>query len=421
MSAIIPYPTHVSRLENGLEVVTMPSPSNGLVSFWTVVRTGSGAEYEPGRSGFAHFFEHMMFRGTERYPSEVYQRILMGLGADANAFTTDDLTAYHVSLSAEDLEQVMELESDRFKHLAYSEADFRTEAGAVYGEYRKSRTDALFTLYEKLIAAAFQTHPYGHTTLGYEADIAAMPSMYDYSREFFARYYRPDNSLLFVTGAIDPQQVLRLVEHHYGDWRPGYVAPPVPAEAAQTGERRVAVTYAGRTLPLLWAAYKIDRFDPANELRVAATLLADLAFGPTSAAYRRLVLEEQVVEFLHAEANTNRDPSLFDVYTRIKDPAKVDYVLEVVDETVERYRGSPPEPARLEALKSRERYGFLMSLDTPDHIASQLARYRAIGGGLESVEALYAAFGRVTPETVRAAAETYLARERRTVGVLTEA
>ncbi len=420
MSSIIPYPTEVSRLDNGLKVILMPLPGNGLVSYWTVVRTGSGEEYEPGRSGFAHFFEHMMFRGTERYPSDLYQRILMGLGADANAYTTDDLTAYHVSLSAEDLEKVVELESDRFKHLAYSEADFRTEAGAVYGEYRKSRTDPLFALYEKLIGAAFETHPYGHTTLGYEADIAAMPGMYDYSREFFARYYRPDNSILFVAGAIEPQETLRLVERYYGDWQPGYVAPPVPAEPPQQGERRVAVAYAGRTLPLLWIAYKIDRFDPANGLRVAASLLADLAFGPTSDAYRRLVLEEQVVEFLHAEAGTNRDPSLFDVYTRVKDPAKVDYVLEVVEETVEHYRGSPPDPARLEALKSRERYGFLMGLDTPDHVASRLARYLAIGGGLEGVEALYAAYARVMPETVQAAAETYLAPERRTVGVLTE-
>src|SRR5690606_8043870 len=212
----------------------MPMPGNGLVAFWSIVRTGSRDEYEPGRTGFAHFFEHMMFRGTRRYPADVYQRILTEIGADANAYTTDDHTAYHVSVAAEDLATVVELESDRFQHLEYAEADFQTEAGAVYGEYRKSRTDPLFTLYEALLAEAFHRHTYGHTPMGYERDIAAMPTLFDYSREFFRRYYRPDNTVLFVAGDVEPGRVHAPVERHYGGWQPGYVLPAVPAEPEQT-------------------------------------------------------------------------------------------------------------------------------------------------------------------------------------------
>ena len=167
------------------------------------MRTGSRDEYEPGRSGFAHFFEHMMFRGTERYPSELYQKKLAEMGANANAYTTDDHTAYHISMTAEDLEQVLDLESDRFQNLSYPEVAFQTEAGAVYGEYRKSRTDPMFTLYESLMATAFEQHTYGHTTLGYERDIAAMPTLYEYSRNFFRRYYRPENTVLFIAGDVD--------------------------------------------------------------------------------------------------------------------------------------------------------------------------------------------------------------------------
>src|SRR5690606_37438676 len=129
---------------------------------------------------------------------------------------------------AEDLETVMELASDRFRNLAYSPADFETEAGAVYGEYRKRRTDPLFTLYEAVVETAFDVHPYGHTTMGYEADIAAMPGLYDYSREFFTRYYRPDNTILFVAGEVDPGRVLQQVERRYADWAPGYIPPPIP-------------------------------------------------------------------------------------------------------------------------------------------------------------------------------------------------
>ena len=134
---VFPYPIHTRTLDNGLSVVVIPMSSNGLCAFWSVVRTGSRDEFEPGHTGFAHFFEHMMFRGTERFPAELYNRVITTIGADANAYTTDDHTAYHLSMAAEDLEQVMELESDRFQHLSYAESAFQTEAGAVYGEYRK--------------------------------------------------------------------------------------------------------------------------------------------------------------------------------------------------------------------------------------------------------------------------------------------
>ena len=218
VTGILPYPTETRTLENGLKIIVMRMPSDGLIAYWSIVRTGSRDEFEVGRSGFAHFFEHMMFRGTELYPADRYQRIMTELGSDANAYTTDDLTAYHVSMTTADLEQVMILESDRFQNLAYSEPAFQTEAGAVYGEYRKSRTDPFFALYEKMMGTAFTTHTYGHTTLGFEEDIAAMPTLYEYSREFFGRYYRPDNVVLFVAGDVEPATVLALAQKYYGGW-----------------------------------------------------------------------------------------------------------------------------------------------------------------------------------------------------------
>ena len=125
-----------------------------------------------------------------------------------------------------------------------------------------------------------------------------------------------------------------------------------------------------------------------------------------------------MIEFLESDANANRDPGLFDIYTRVKDPAKVDYVLETLDATIAHYRANPPDPARLKALQSRLKYGFVMSLETPDAVAGELARYIAIRGGLDDLTALYDAYAAVTPQDVQAAAERYLAAERRTVGVL---
>ena len=420
MPGIIPYEAHVETLDNGLKVIVMPMEGTGLVSYWSIARVGSRDEVEAGRSGFAHFFEHMMFRGTENFPSDRYNEMLTTMGANGNAYTTDDLTAYHVTIVAEDLEQLVELESDRFRYLSYPEPEFETEAGAVYGEYRKNRTNPLYTLYEALAGAAFHEHPYGHMVIGYEDDIAAMPTMYDYSRDFFSRFYRPDNVILFIVGGVTPDSAMPLVGKYYGDWEPGYVPPEMPVEPAQTEERRVEVTYDGRTLPYLWLAYKFDAFDPADTRWAAADLLVELAFGSTSDAYRRLVLDEQVVEFLAADAGVNRDPTLLDIYSRIKDPDRVGYVHEVIDATIAEFQASAPEEERLDALKSRLKYGFVMGLDTPGSTAGRLARYVAVTGGLEDVETLYRTYESVTPDDVLEAARYYLDPSRRTVAILRE-
>jgi zinc protease len=418
VTPILPFPTEIRTLANGLTVIVVPMPSDGLIAYWSIVRTGSRDEYEPGRSGFAHFFEHMMFRGTERYPPDEYNRVMTTMGANFNAYTTDDHTAYHAALAAEDLETIMDIEADRFQNLEYSEDAFQTEAGAVYGEYRKSRTEPDFALYEDVMGAAFERHPYGHTTLGFERDIAEMPKLYDYSHEFFSRYYRPDNTVLLIAGDVAPASLWPLVEKHYGGWRRGYVAPAIPAEPEQTAERRIDVAYDGQTLPLLAVVYKLPVYDPGERVRVAADLLADLAFGETSDAFKRLVLDEQVVESLDAGASYNRDPGLLEIYTRIKDPAKVDYVLGVIDGTVTQFRGAPPDAARLADLQRRLRYGFLMGLQTPDAVASRVAQFVALSGDLGGLDRLYATYAAITPDDVHAAAEQYLRTERRTVGVL---
>jgi zinc protease len=417
-TGIIPYPVETHVLDNGLKIIVVPMPSNGLVTFWSIVRTGSRDEYEPERTGFAHFFEHMMFRGTEKYPSNIYQRVLIELGADSNAFTTDDLTAYHSTIAAEDLERIMELESDRFRNLEYSETDFRTEAGAVYGEYRKCKTEPEFVLYEAVRENAFERHTYGHTTMGYEADIARMPSLYDYSRQFFDRYYRPDNTILLVVGDIDPAMVRELAQEQYGDWQAGYTAADVPVEPEQFAEKRVETAYPGKALPLLWLAYKIGRADPANRLRAAADLLVELTFGETSDLYRRLVLNDQSLEFLTAYTTANRDPSVLDIYARVKEPDELDTVLGAIDAATANACDELVDDARLARLKTRLRYEFLMELETPDAVAENLARPIAIDGDLSGLERLYRTYATLTPEDIRNAARDLFSVNRRTVGVL---
>jgi len=415
---IFPYEAHVEVLDNGLTVILVPMSSGGLVAYWTIVRTGARDEWEPNRTGFAHFFEHMMFRGTERFPAEVYNAKITEIGADANAFTSDDLTAYHLSITKDDLATVMELESDRFKNLSYPEDLFRTEAGAVYGEYRKNRMNPFFALFEAVQAAAFTTHTYGHTAMGYEEDIKAMPGLYDYSRTFFERYYRPENVVLLIVGDLEVGSTMELVRRHYGDWQKGYVPPQITPEPEQTEERRIEVPYPGRSLPIVTLAYKVPAFDAKDRTYLALDLIADLYFGTTSELYKKLVLDEQVVEFIFANRNVNRDPGLMNVTSRIKDPAKVDYVISEIDRTLAEAQNQPIDAARLADVKSNFKYSFLMSLDTPSSVAGSLARIVAVSGGIAAVEDMFATYDAITPEDVQRAARTYLTPNRRTVAIL---
>ncbi len=417
-NGIFPYPYHKHILDNGLKAIIIPLESPGLVAYYSVVRTGSRDEYEPGHSGFAHFFEHMMFRGTKKYPGSVYDQLITEMGADANAYTSDDLTCYHLNFAAEDLEKVMELESDRFQNLFYEEEAFKTEAGAVYGEYLKSLSSPWFLLSEKLMDTAFDVHTYKHTTIGFRQDIEAMPTMYEYSLSFFNRYYRPENVVLLIVGDVDPQRAINLVKKYYGDWSPGYVPPQVPAEPEQQAERTASVSYSGQTLPILCVAYKSMAFDPQSRAMGACNLLGELAFGETSDIYKKLVLQEQRVQFIAADFNSARDPQLLTIWTMIKREDDIDNVKNEIYQTIEHFKQNPVSEQKLADLKSRLRYSFLMGLETPDDVAGRLARYIALTGDIEALNQLYDTYAQVTPADILDAAKEFLVEQKRTVVVL---
>lgn len=415
---IFPYRAVQETLPNGLKTIVIPLDSPGLVTYWSIVRTGSRDEVEPGRSGFAHFFEHMMFRGTQKYPGPVFDQIVTSLGADSNAYTTDDYTAYHMTFAKEDLERVVEVESDRFQNLSYEKPAFQTEAGAVYGEYRKSITHPLSLLDEKLRDLAYDVHTYKHTTIGFEADIRAMPEAYEYSLSFFRRYYRPENVVILVVGDVAPPAALDLVRKYYSGWEKGYEPPKIVLEPPQMAERKGDVRYPGKTLPILQVSYKGDAFDPDNPDYVAAMLLVDLAFGETSEIYKKLVLDEQKVQALEAFVPMNRDAPLFDIMTMVKQPQDLESVREEIYRTLEHFQSVAVDAEKLAQLKRRLKYGFLMTLDTPDRVAQALARPLALTGGIECVDRLYQALDRATSEDVKRAAGKYFVPQRRTVMVL---
>src|SRR5437868_1986009 len=257
---ILPYPIHQKKLANGVNVVTVPYDSPGLAAFYIVIRAGSRDEIEPGKTGFAHFFEHMMFRGTEKYPKEKYCEVLKSTGASANANTSEDRTLYHMTGSADKLETMFEVESDRFQNLKYSLQDFKTEAGAVKGEYTKNSASPYNQLDEKISETAFKTHTYAHTTMGYFKDIVDMPNQYDYSIEFFKRFYRPEYATIIVVGDVTPERVEALSEKYFGSWQRGNYVSNIPQEPVQNETRYTHIQKAGFP-PYLNLNYKGPAFD----------------------------------------------------------------------------------------------------------------------------------------------------------------
>src|SRR5579884_1686644 len=175
---VFPYEYVQQDLPNGLRLITIPDDYPNIVSLFIVVGTGSRNEVEPGKSGFAHLFEHLMFRGSPEFSSERYQAELQSAGAASNAFTSDDLTAFHTTFSKEDLPRILSMEADRFQHLAYDPSAFKTETLAVLGEYNKNSANPQSKLHEVVRATAFRTHTYKHTTMGFVEDIQAMPGEY---------------------------------------------------------------------------------------------------------------------------------------------------------------------------------------------------------------------------------------------------
>ncbi|HEY7214590.1 MAG TPA: pitrilysin family protein [Thermoanaerobaculia bacterium] len=415
---VFPFPVSKATLDNGMRVLAVPYDSPGTVAFYVVVRTGSRDEVEPGHSGFAHFFEHMMFRGTEKYSAEAYNEVLKRMGADSNANTDDDRTAYHIVGPSSALETMMDIESDRFKNLKYSEDAFRTEALAVLGEYNKGASNPVQPMFEKLRDLAFEKHTYKHTTIGFVQDIKAMPNYYDYSLKFFQRFYRPENATLLVVGDVQPQTVFALAKKYFGDWQKGYQAPDVPVEPPQKEQKKAHLDWPNPTSPYLMLGYHMPAAATASTESAALDLIAQLLYSESAPLYQELVVKNQWVDFIQGGPSLNRDPSLFIVLTRAKSDDLVPKVKETIDRYVQQLQSTPVDAKRLERIKEHLRYSFALGLDTPGDVAAQAAETISATGGIDAINQRFAQYQKVTPADIQKAARDVFRSQNETIVTL---
>jgi zinc protease len=414
---ILPYPILQKKLPNGLNVVTVPYNSPGLAAFYIVVQAGSRDEIETGKTGFAHFFEHMMFRGTDKFPSDKYSSILKGTGASANANTSIDRTIYHMTGNAEKLETMFELEGDRFQNLKYSPQDFKTEAGAVKGEYTKNSASPYVQLNEKIAETAFKNHTYGHTTMGYFKDVVDMPNQYDYSLEFFNRFYRPEYSTIIVVGDVTAAKVNALAEKYFGNWKPGNYKSSIPSEPPQTETRYTHLQMAGFP-PLLTLNYKGPAFDDRKIDMPALDVLSTILFSEKSDLYKKLVLNEQKVRFIQGGATDSKDPNLFNIYASVVKAEDMQYVKDEIVKALEAAKTNKAAPQLLADTKSNLKYSFAMRIDNPTQIAESIAHYVYLTGDPESLNRLYAMYDKVTAEDLVTVAKKYFTPTRLTVATI---
>ena len=414
---ILPYPIHQKQLANGLNVVTVQFDSPGLAAFYIVVRVGSRNEVEEGVTGFAHFFEHMMFRGTDKYPREQYNEVLKSIGAGANANTSLDRTIYHMTGDATKLETMFDLEADRFMNLNYSEHDFKTEAGAVKGEYTKNFASPYQQSYENTVNTAFDKHTYKHTTMGFFKDIVDMPNQYKYSLEFFNRYYRPEYSTVVVVGDVTPEKVNALAEKYFGMWKRGTYVSVVPPEPPQDTTRSTHLKD-GSIPPYLSLNYKGPAFNDSDIDMPALDVMSSILFSPTSELYKKLVIREQKVRQLGGGASDTRDPYLFSISASLVKKEDLQYVKDEIVKAIEEFKQTGGDAELLAKTKSRLKYSFAMGIDNPSTIANSLCAYVTLTGDPESLNRLYTQYDTVTNDDLKRITAKYFVPSGLTISTI---
>lgn len=402
------------ELDNGLRVLVVKTDYPDLVSVQIPVSVGSRDENEVGKTGFAHFFEHMMFKGSDKYPQAVYADLFKNAGVDNGAYTTNDYTNYHLDFSKDHLDTVLEIQADHFKNLKYTDAQFKTEALTVKGEYLKNNASPTRKLLAAVRKEAFDTHTYKHTTMGFFEDVEAMPNQIAYGEKFFKQFYKPEYVSLVIVGDVDPKATMAMVEKHWGNWEKGDFVNNIAPEPKQQAPKYVHEKYDGLPGHWLLVSYKGADWQPKEKDRAALDLVSELYFSNNSALYQELVVEKQVASQMFNYNPETKDAGLRHVFIKVNDEKDLAVVRDAVNDTYAKLRTELVSSEKLNNLKSNLKYSFINRLDSSESIASTLARYMHFDRDPETINHLYNSFDNISAEDINRIANKYFIDENRT-------
>lgn len=412
---VAPLEYTLRTLPNGLRVYAMPdaNTANVSVQVWYDV----GSKDDPiGRSGFAHLFEHIMFKATRNMPPETFDRMTEDVGGYNNASTWDDFTNYYEVVPANHLERILWAEADRMGSLVVDEAIFDSERDVVKEELRQrvlaSPYGPLFYLY--LPQANYNVHPYGRPGIGSIEDLDAA-TVQDV-RAFHATYYRPDNAVLVVSGNFNPAQLDAWVDQYFGPIAtPNRPIPRVEAvEPVRTAPREFTVYQANVPLPAVMISYPQPE-STSPDLPALMVLDAIMARGDSSRLYQSLVYQQQLAAQVFTNLEATQDPGAYSLFAILSEGKSPQEGVASLTAEVARFRDTPVSQAELDEAKNEIVTATIQGRETADGRASELADAVIRYGDAAYADRLLAAIQATTPADIQRVARAILDDNRRVV------
>jgi len=409
-------------LENGMQVVVIPDRRAPVVTHMVWYNVGA-ADEPKGKSGIAHFLEHLMFKGTDTVAPGDFSRIVRKNGGEDNAFTSQDFTAYFQRIARDRLDLVMGLEADRMQNLKLTDDAVLPERDVVKEE-RRSRTDndPSSLLGEQVDAALYVAHPYGKPIIGWMDEVAKLTR--EDALDFYRTHYTPKNAILIVAGDVAPEEVKALAEKHYGPLE-NTADPPArvrTAEPEPIAARRVAMQDPKVAMPSVQRAYLAPAYGSGERsMAEALEVLAELLGGSTtSRLYRDLVVDQKVAAQAGASYNgDNRDSGEFVVYAAPAPGGGVEAAEAAMDASIARLLKDGVTAEEVERAKNRLIATNVYALDSQFRLAYLFGAALTAGRTVDDVLAWEQRIEAVTPADVTQAARAVLQPNRSVTGVLT--
>lgn len=413
----------VSRfvLDNGLEIVVIPDRRAPIVTHMLWYKVGS-ADEAPGKSGIAHFFEHLMFKGTTNHAPGEFSRRVAEIGGQENAFTSYDYTAYFQQVTPDALETMMAYEADRMRNLVLTEAVIAPERDVILEE-RGSRVENEpgGLLGEEVNATLYQNHPYGVPVIGWMHEIEALNRTDAVA--FYERYYAPNNAVLVVAGDVSAERVRTLAEQTYGKVARGPALPPRlrPREPEQNTRRTVTLNDARVSQPSFRKAWVVPSYatGASGEAEALDLLSEILGGGVRSRAYEALVVEQAIASSVGAYYQSDAlDDTSFEIYGRPRGGATIAEVEKALDAEIARIAEEGVSEDELAAAKKRYVRSLIFARDSQRGMAHIYGATLTTGGTIEDIAKWPKRIEAVTAQQLQAVAQRYLVPDRSVAGYL---
>jgi zinc protease len=403
----------MTTLPNGLKVVFLEDHSTPIVHLQLWYHVGSKNE-RPGRTGFAHFFEHMMFKGSKNVEAEGHPSYISSVGGQSNAFTNEDATVFWETVPSQYLPLILWLEADRMASLKIDERAFKNEREVVKEERRMRIENQPYGRLQEIIAdQAFAVHPYKHPVIGSMKDLDS--ASVDDVRGFFQTYYVPNNATAVLVGDFDSKEALALVTQYLGRVPASDKPVPrdIPKEPPQTKEKRVTL-HDEWPLPAVVVAHHItfDGNPDSYPLHIASKILSD---GQSSRIYRKLVYEKGIALAAFGGGNIIEDPNLFFAVAIVQPGHTTEEASAALIAELDKLRDAPVSAAELQQAKNQFARDYILGRETNQSKAEQLGHAVVIHNDIKTADDEFEIFQNLTVADVQRVAKTYFTPENRTV------